>query len=68
MVDKNSPLYPAYMEECLALQAEYIQRDETLHKKLMDEGWRGLDNPESSALHRELCRRLKAIQKKYGFD
>lgn len=68
MVDRDSPLYPAYIEECLALQKEFIRRGDELLERQEREGWRGLDNKESSDLHRELCRRLKAIQKKYGFD
>lgn len=68
MIDKKSPKYPAYMEECKELQAEAIARTDELLSRLKEEGNYGLDSAGFGELHSEISAKLKAIQKKYGFD
>ena len=68
MVDKNSPQYADYLKECETMAAELDEREQEIVERLMKEKWRGRDNKEISDLRHELSRRLKEIQKKYGFD
>lgn len=69
MIDENSPGFLEYMKECEALTAELDRKERELDARQKREGYnKGLENPELQALHREISAKLKAIQKKYGFD
>lgn len=69
MVDKSSPRYPAYMEECAALGdwvTEALSAVDARQKQAGDS--LGLDDPDTLEVYRELSFRLKEIRKKYGFE
>lgn len=64
MVDKNSPNFSAYQKEAETLFAEY---DEKIEARRPPVGYRGLDGWDTAELSRECHRKLKELQKKYGF-
>lgn len=64
MVDKNSPNFSAYQKEAETLFAEY---DEKIEARRPPAGYRGLDGWDTAELSRECHRKLKELQKKYGF-
>ena len=64
VVDKDSPKYPDYMQEAKALFEEYEKKMEALRPPA---SYRGLDGWDTSELSRECHRKLKELQKKYGF-
>lgn len=65
MVDKNSPLYPQYLEECFKLHEKTKQKLKALYESMP--GYRGRDMPGEIEIRREENARLREIQKKYGF-
>ena len=65
MIDENSPLYPKYVEECLALAEETYQKLQALYASMP--GYRGRDMPGVYEIRKEENARLREIQKKYGF-
>lgn len=69
MVDKSSPKYPEYVQECEALIAELERKEKELDARQKREGYnKGLEDPEYLALCSETNAKLKEIKKKYGFD
>lgn len=69
MADKKFPKYAAYIVECRAMAADIDAEVDKISAKIYaDKRLQGLDNPETSVLHKENARRLKEIQKKNGFD
>ena len=64
MIDKNSPKYANYIREAKALLDEYEQKMDALRPPA---DYRGLDGWDTAELSRECHRKLREIQKKYGF-
>ncbi len=65
MVDKKDPRYSEYMAECHKMAEEIDRKKAAVIAG--DPEYRGRDRLEISLLDREFGRRLKEIQKKYGF-
>lgn len=64
MIDPSSPGYKEYMKEAKALFDEY---DKKMEEFRSPSGFRGLDGDNTADLSRERNRKLKDLQKKYGF-
>lgn len=65
MIDKNSPLFPQYYEECIEVAKHFDALREEIRAK--DPDYRGRDRAGINELHKEENARLKNIWKKYGF-
>ena len=71
-VDVNDPKFPEYIAECEILGEWFIAEEKLLDEEDEKEypGWKGLDHPNGGkrkALTKEFTKRLKDLQKKYGF-
>lgn len=64
MIDPSSPGYEEYRQEAKTLLEEYEHKMEAFRSP---PGFRGLDGDNTAELARERNRKLKELQKKYGF-
>ena len=62
-IDKNSPLYPAYLQEGKRLWEEYARHERELGE--LQKKKDSKDCEEKSVLFRQYCTRLKELQEKY---
>lgn len=65
MVDKNAPRLPEYTEKFNAIFDEYTAQLDKIMEGRKQEGRHGRDNEEVLLLHKQLCVKIKALQKEY---